>query len=312
MTEMRHSPRDGFGDALLTLGTKNKKVVVLSGDLKESTRCTAFAEAFPERYFDVGVAEQNMMGLASGLADEGFIPFVASFAVFNPGRNWDQLRVSVCYNKSNVKIIGSHAGFSAGPDGATHQGLEDIAITRVLPNLTVLAPADINEVKQATLRAAEVVGPVYIRFNRSEELVVTNPQEEFIIGQAKTIKTGRDIAVLTTGSMLGVAQKAVNKLSKKADIALIHHPTIKPIDRDSILDIARRVKIIITVEEAQLNGGFGSAVLEVLADKQPTRVIRVGVDDTFSQSGKPEELKDKYGIAQKDIESAILRAIIKK
>ncbi len=312
MTNETIQPRDGFGHALLRLGALNKDVVVLSGDLKESTRCLAFAEAYPERFIEVGVAEQNMMGIASGLADEGFIPFVTSFAVFSPGRNWDQLRVSVCYGNTNVKIIGSHAGLSAGPDGATHQALEDIAITRVLPNLTVLAPADANEVHQATLAAAKITGPVYIRFNRSEELVVTKPTEKFTIGKAKEIQDGRDVAVLTTGSMLGLAKKAVEKMSKKASIALIHHPSIKPIDTKSIIEAARKTKSLVTVEEAQLNGGFGSAVLEVISDKSMARVQRVGVKDSFGQSGKPDELREKYHIAQKDIEAAILQALIKK
>lgn len=312
MTEHLASLRNGFGDALVELGHKDKKVVVLVADLKESTRVQAFAERFPDRLIEMGVSEQNMMGVAAGLAHEGFIPFCASYAVFNPGRNWEQLRNSVCYDGANVKIIGSHAGLNVGPDGATHQALEDIAITRVLPNLTVLAPADIHETRAATLAAAEHEGPVYIRFGRADEPVTFAANHKFNIGKAEVVKEGKDIALFSTGVMLAPTLAAAKYLeSKKVRAAVVHFPTIKPLDVTKIVDFARLAKAVVTVEEHQVAGGFGSAVAEVLVEKYPTPMRLVGVKDSFGESGQPGELRKKYKLQSSDIASAAVSLLIK-
>lgn len=307
------SPRDGFGDALLALGMKHKDVVVLTADLAGSTRVTNFAEHFPERFFNVGVAEQNMLGIAAGMAVEGLVPFCASYAVFNPGRNWDQLRVSVCYNEANVKIIGAHAGLSVGPDGATHQALEDLAITRVLPNLVVLAPADFNEVAAATKAAYSHTGPVYIRFGRAPEPIITKPTDDFIIGKAKKLATGQDVTVCTTGSMLAPTLKAVQSLRPRGvEVELLHFPTVKPLDEEALINSVRRTKAVVTVEEAQINGGFGGAVAEVLSANYPVRVIRLGMKDAFGESGEPSALRQKFHLTTSDIAAALITAKIKK
>lgn len=306
------SLRNGFGDALVELGKTNPKVVVLTADLKESTRVGAFAEHFPERFFDVGVAEQNLMGVAAGLAQEGFIPFCTSFAVFNPGRNWDQLRVSVCYDNCNVKIIGTHAGLTAGGDGATHLGLEDLAITRVLPNLVVLAPSDINETRMATLAAAAYKGPVYLRFGRSDEPIIFAPGDKFTIGKARVMREGRDIALYCTGSMLAPTLAAAAYLAtNKVKAAVIHFPTVKPLDRTTAIEYARQTKAVVTVEEHQINGGFGSAISEVLAENWPVPVKRIGVNDTFGETGSPLELRRKYRLQSSDIAAAAVKLLLK-
>ena len=313
ISNRRATPRDGVGDALLRLGEVNRQVVVLTADVAESTRVAAFASAFPERFFDVGVAEQNMLGIAAGLANEGFIPFCAAYAVFSPGRNWDQLRVSICYNESNVKIIGSHAGLATGPDGATHQALEDIAITRVLPNMVVLAPADINQARAAVLAAAAYTGPVYIRVSRGDELVLTKEDDEFVIGQAKRWQKGRDVTLAVTGSMLGAAIAAAERAEAKGiSVDLIHFPTIKPLDEKKLIDSARVTRAVVTVEDHQRCGGFGSAVTEALTQKVPTLVWRVGVDDKFGASGQENELYKEYKLDENDIVAAIMAAAIKK
>ncbi|MDO8471648.1 MAG: transketolase C-terminal domain-containing protein [bacterium] len=306
------SLRNGFGDALVELGNLNSKVVVITADLKESTRATTFAERFPERFFDVGVAEQNMMGVAAGLAQEGFIPFCTSFAVFNPGRNWDQLRVSVCYDNANVKIIGAHAGLTAGGDGATHLGLEDLAITRVLPNLVVLAPADIHETRMATLAAAAYAGPVYIRFGRSDEPIIFKPGEQFSIGKAKVMREGRDIALYTTGSMLAPTLAAAAYLdSNKVKAAVIHFPTVKPLDKTTAIEYARQTKAVVTVEEHQVDGGFGSAISEVLSENWPVPLKRMGVNNTFGETGSPVELRRKHKLQSSDIAAAAVKLLLK-
>ena len=277
--------RDGYGKALVELGNKNPDVVVLTGDLSESTRTHWFAEKFPKRFYECGVAEQNMMGIAAGLALSGKIPFVSSYATFNPGRNWDQLRVSVCYSKANVKIIGAHAGISVGPDGATHQALEDIAMTRVLPNLTVIVPADSLETYKATIAAAEMKGPVYIRFAREKTPVFTTEQTPFEIGQALVLREGTDVAIIGSGPLVYEALEAAEELSKQGvDCMVVNNHTVKPIDRKTIVAAARKCGAVVTVEEHQVSGGAGSAVIEVLAEEYPVPVQRVGMPDTFGLS----------------------------
>jgi len=294
--------RDGFGTGLIEAAQHNKNIVGLCADLLESTRMLEFQKQFPDRYIEMGVQEQNMAGVAAGLAQEGLIPFITSYATFSPGRNWDQVRVSICYNKANVKIIGAHAGISVGPDGATHQALEDIAITRVLPNLTVIAPCDTLETHRATIAAANMEGPVYIRFTREASPIVTTPQTAFEIGKAYVVKEGKDVAIISTGPQLYDALLASEMLShENITCTVIHCPTIKPLDSQTILEATKDVRGIITIEEHQIAGGFGSAICELMSEKNPKKVIRIGMKDSFGESGKPKELLIKYGITIKEL-----------
>lgn len=302
------SCRDGFGKALVELAQNNNDIVALSADLTESTRVEAFAEKFSERFIEVGVAEQNMAGIAAGLALSGKIPFMTSYAVFSPGRNWDQIRVSICYSKANVKIIGAHAGISVGPDGATHQGLEDIAITRVLPNLAVLVPADEFETIKAVKAASEHKGPVYIRFGREKTPQLTTNSSPFKIGKGLEILRGNDVTVVACGQMLARSLKAIQKLSAHMSVGLINMPSIKPIDKELLISVAKSSGAIVTAEEHQITGGLGSAVAEVLSEVCPVPIIRVGMLDKFGESGDANVLMDNYAMGVDDIISAIKRA----
>lgn len=304
--------RNGYGEALVLLGEKNPNVVVLCGDLTESTRSLAFAKKFPDRFIEVGVAEQNMMGVAAGLAMEGKIPFVSSYAVFSPGRNWDQLRVNVCYNRANVKVAGAHTGISVGPDGATHQALEDIAITRVLPGLVVLVPCDAHETRKATIAAAKHNGPVYVRFAREKTPVITAPDAPFAIGKAYVMQKGNDVTIVACGPLLYEALMAAEMLKGKTGVEVINCPTIKPLDRKTIVMSAKKTGAVVTVEEHQIAGGLGGAVCEAIAEEYPVPVMRVGMPDSFGESGKPDELLTKYGMKAKDIVRAIQRVMKKK
>ncbi len=297
--------RDGYGKGLVELGKINKDVVVLSGDLTESTRSHWFKEQFPKRFFELGVAEQNMMGVAAGLALCGKIPFVSSYAVFCPGRNWDQLRVSVCYNEANVKIAGAHAGISVGPDGATHQALEDIAITRTLPKLSVIVPCDSIEAQKATINSAKINGPVYLRLGRAKSPVITTQKTPFKIGKAEIYREGKDVAIIACGILVHEALVAAEKLSKeKIDAMVINCHTIKPIDKKTIIDAAKITGAIITAEEHQVHGGLGSAVAEVLSQNFPVPMKIIGVNDRFGESGEPEELMHAFGLTSKEIIAA--------
>lgn len=305
--------RNGFGDALVELAEKNLNVVALTGDLSESTRVQAFQQKFPERFFEVGVAEQNMMGIAAGLALSGKIPFVTSYATFSPGRNWDQLRVSVCYSKANVKIIGAHTGVSVGPDGATHQALEDIAITRVLPNLIVVVPCDYQEAKKATLAIGDYEGPAYLRITREKTPVFTRPESNFEIGKAEVLQEGADVAIIGCGPILYNALLAAKELAKEGVSAMvINNHTVKPIDEKVIISAARKCGAIVTVEEHQIAGGAGSAICEVLAKAYPVPVEMIGMPDTFGQSGQPEELMREYGMDVNAIVFAAKKVILRK
>lgn len=289
--------RDGFGEALLDLGNKNKDVVAVSADLAESTRCLDFGKKYPSRFFEVGVAEQNMAGVAAGLALEGLIPFICSFAVFSPGRNWEQIRISICYNKANVKIISSHAGLNVGEDGATHQAIEDIALMRVLPNMTVIAPCDFEETKKAILAAAKIKGPVYIRYGRGKTAVITSKQSKFQIGKADILRQGKDVTIIACGPMVAEALKAAEELARqKISVEVINCHTIKPIDKATIIKSAKKTKKVITVEEHQVNGGLGSTVAEVLSQNCPVRLKIIGMPDKFGESGTAKQLLDKYGL----------------
>jgi len=305
--------RNGYGDGLVEAGKRDKDVVAITADLAESTRSDRFQKIFPDRFFDCGVAEQNMMGVAAGLAREGKIPFVSSYAVFSPGRNWDQLRTNVCYNDVPVKIAGSHTGISVGPDGATHQGLEDIALTRVLPNLIVIAPCDYLETKKATLAAAKLKKPIYIRFTRHKTAVITTRRTPFKIGKAEVFQPGDDVSIVATGPLVYEALLVAKKLAKeKISVEVINSHTIKPLDEKTIISSAKKTGCVVTVEEHQINAGAGSAVMECLAENYPVPVERVGMPDAFGESGKPDELLKKYGLCCEGIEAAIKKVIKRK
>lgn len=307
------APRDGFGEGLVELGQTNPQVVALTGDLVESTRVLAFAEKFPERFIEVGVAEQNMAGISAGLSFAGKIPFMTSYAVFSPGRNWDQIRVSICYSKANVKIVGAHAGISVGPDGATHQALEDLAITRVLPNLTVVVPTDSVEAKKATLAIAKHVGPCYIRFGREKTPVITKTSTPFELGKALPLTIGSDVTIIANGQMVARALETAERLEKKKiSVGVINMHTLKPLDTRAILTAAKHSGAIVTAEEHQKIGGLGSAVAEVLAEHYPIPMERVGINDRFGESGDPNVLMDHYGLSVNDIIQAVELVLSRK
>ncbi len=310
--------RNGYGDGLVELGDENPNVVVLTGDLKESTRVEAFAEKFPERFIECGVAEQNMTGIAAGLGIAGKIPFISSYAVFSPGRSWDQIRVNICYNESNVKIAGAHTGVSVGPDGATHQALEDIAIMRVLPHMTVLVPCDIYEARRITIAAAERWGPIYFRFTRDKTPVITTDQTPFAIGGAHIFwepKKGKPaVTIIASGPLVYEALLAAKKLEERDHLLtrVINLTTIKPIDTQTLVKSAKETGAVVTVEEHQVSGGMGSAVAEVLASHAPTPIEFVGMTDSFGESGEPQELLEKYGMKAADIVAAVQRVLQRK
>ncbi|MBI2050589.1 MAG: transketolase family protein [Parcubacteria group bacterium] len=306
--------RDGYGEALVALGEKNGKVIVLSADLTESTRSKAFAEQFPERFVEVGVAEQNLAGLAAGMALAGYIPFMSSFAVFSPGRNWDQIRVSICYTAANVKIAGGHTGISVGPDGATHQAMEDIALTRVLPNMAVVAPADSLEAAKATLAAASLEGPVYLRFGRPQAPVFTTRTSPFEIGVANVLAAGTDVTIIACGPMVYTSLEAALELGKKHGVKaeVINCHTIKPLDVKTLAASAKKTGAVVTAEEHQIHGGLGGAVAEALAERAPVVMRFVGMPDAFGESGEAQELLEKYGMTKEKIVAQSLAVIKEK
>lgn len=305
--------RNGYGEGLVEFGDVDERVVVLTGDLVESTRALDFAKKFPLRFVECGVAEQNMMGIAAGLALAGKIPFVSSYATFSPGRSWDQLRVSVCYSQANVKVAGAHTGISVGPDGATHQALEDIAITRVLPNLTVVVPCDYLETKKATIALGKMQGPAYFRFAREKTPVFTTKDTPFEIGKAEIFKEGTDVALIGSGPVLYNGLLAAQELEKEGiSVMVVNNHTIKPIDVDTIVAAAKTCGAVVTLEEHQVMGGAGSAVIEVLAKHCPVPVEMVGVQDHFGESGEPNELIEKYGMGVDSIKQAIKKVITRK
>lgn len=305
--------RTGYGQGVLDLALGDKNIVVLTADLAESTQVQDFAEKFPERFIECGVAEQNMMGVAAGLALYGKTPFVSSYATFSPGRNWDQLRVSVCYSKANVKIAGAHTGVTVGPDGATHQALEDIAITRVLPNLIVEVPCDAIEARKITVALGKIKGPAYFRLGRSKTPVITTGKTPMEIGKAEIFKQGKDVAVIASGPVIYNALLAAKILEKSGvSVMVINNHTIKPIDIKTIVQAAQSCGAVVTVEEHQTMAGCGSAVCEVLAQHCPVPVEMVGMPNTFGESGQPQELIEKYGMDTFSIKEAIRRVLIRK
>lgn len=297
-TKMK-SCRDGFGSALVELGKRNKNIVALSADLSPSVRLTDFRKKFPGRYFDTGVAEQNLIGVASGMARLGKIPFAASFGAFMPGMCFQQIRTAVSYNNANVKLIASHCGINVGEDGATHQMTEDIAMMRSLPNMTVISPCDYEQTKKAVFAASKMKGPCYIRFGRDDSLQITKKSTPFKIGKAQIIKEGNKIAVIANGQLLGEVMKAV-EFCGDISVMVINMHTIKPIDENAVLYAAKKCRRIITVEDHQINGGLGSAVSEVVCEKCPVPVHMMGLR-SFGESGSSEELMKKYGLTAVDI-----------
>lgn len=305
--------RNGFGEGLLHLGEHNKEVVALTGDLAESTRILEFAKKYPERFIECGVAEQNMMGVAAGLALAGKTPFVASYATFSPGRSWDQLRVSVAYSKANVKVAGHHTGLSVGPDGATHQALEDIAIVRTIPNMTVVVPADSIEARKATIALGGTAGPAYIRLGREKTPVMTTEESPFAVGKATVLKEGSDVALIGSGPILYSALQAALELEKQGmNVLVINNHTIKPIDSETIIWAAKLTGAVVTLEEHQVMGGAGSAVAEVLAQNYPVPIEMIGMQDSFGESGEPAQLLKKFGMDTEAIKEAIKKVLTRK
>lgn len=305
--------RFGFGEALVELGKKDEKIFVLGADTVSSVAINGFQKSFPDRFANVGIAESNMLGMASGLALAGFIPFVATYGVFASGRPWEQIRTTICYSNLNVKIGGSHSGLMVGPDGATHQALEEIAIMRCLPKMTLLSPCDVIETKKATMAAAYFNGPVYIRYGRENIPVITEETTPFEIGKAQIMKEGKDVCIMATGTMVYESLMAAEILEKegiKAKVLNIH--TIKPIDEKAIAACAKECGAIVTAEEHQIFGGFGSAVAEVVVKNMPVPMEFVGMKDSFGESGKPSELMAKYGLKDVNIVNAVKKVLSRK
>jgi len=309
--------RNGYGDGLVEAGRRNKNLVVLCADLTDSTRSAAFKKEFPERFIECGIAEQNMVGVAAGLALSGKIPFVSSYAVFCPGVSWSQVRVLVGQNNANVKIAGSHGGVSVGADGMSHQALEDIAIMRCLPDMIVLAPCDAIETKKATLAAAEYKGPIYIRFARESTPVFTTSKTPFKIGKAEILRDGRDALIIACGPLVYNSLIVAEKLAKQGiEIEVINNHTIKPIDKETIIKAAKKTKAIVTVENHQIMGGMGSAIAEVLTTNLPANeqapIEMVGVQDKWGESGEPEELIRHFGLDAESIIKAVKKVLKRK
>ncbi len=301
--------RDGYGKGLVLAAEADERVVALCADLTESTRTQEFAEKFPHRFIEVGVAEQNLVTVAAGMALGGKIPFTTSYATFSPGRNWEQIRTTICYNDVPVKIIGSHAGISVGPDGATHQALEDLAIMRALPNMVVICPADSIEAKKATLAIAKNNKPSYLRLSRDKVPVITTEDSPFEIGRAELLTDGDDVTIIACGQMVYKALIAADQLKEHFKVRVINSHTIKPIDQKTILKAAEETGAIVTVEEHQIQGGLGSAVAEVVSAHFPVPIKMIGINDHFGESGTQEELLEKFGLTVENIKKAVLHVI---
>ena len=305
--------RKGFGRGLLEAGKRNENVVAACADLTDSTQISLFRDAFPDRYIEVGVAEQNLATVGSGMAAMGKIPFVSSYAAFSPGRNWEQIKTTAALNDMPVKIIGAHAGLYTGVDGATHQMLEDIALMRVMPNMVVIAPGDSLEAERATLAMAEDSRPNYLRLTRDPTPIITTDKTPFEIGKAYVYTEGTDLTIVATGTMTYQAMVAAEMLFKDGiDVEVVHCPTVKPLDAVTILKSVQKTGAVITVEEAQIAGGLGGAVAELLSEEHPTIMKRIGVRDRYGESGKPDELLHHYGLTAKHIAIAAHEIIEKK
>lgn len=298
--------RDGYGKALLKLIGNGKPVVALDADVAKSTRTVWVRDQYPEHFLDMGIAEQDMVGTASGLALGGMIPFASTYGVFLAGRAWDQIRTTVCYNNLNVKLAGAHAGISVGPDGATHQALEDVALMRVLPNMTVVVPCDAVETEKATLALAEREGPCYIRFGREAVPVITDEDSPFEIGKANVLRDGKDAVLFANGAMVYEGLEAAKQLAGEGiDLMVVNLHTVKPLDQEAVLTAARKTGRVITAEEHQAAGGMGSAVAECLAQNYPVPMRILGMQDGFGESGAPDELMKRYGFSSDAIYQAV-------
>jgi transketolase len=310
----QEATRKGFGRGLKKAAEIDDNVVAACADLTESTNMNLFAEAFPDRFIEIGVAEQNLVTVGSGLAAMGKIPFVSSYAAFSPGRNWEQIRTTICLNQRPVRIVGAHAGVSVGPDGATHQMLEDIALMRVLPEMIVIVPGDSIEAEKATLALAQnKENPAYLRLARANSPIFTTDKTPFQIGKAYVYAEGKDVTIISTGSMTYQALVAAEKLYKDGiDAEVVHCPTIKPLDAVTILRSARKTGAVITIEEAQINGGLGGAIAELLGENHPVPLKRIGMQDRFGESGTPEQLQEYFGLDAKHISLAAHQIVDKK
>lgn len=308
--------RKGFGEGLVLAADANKEVVGLCADLTESTQMNFFKEKYPERFIEMGIGEQNMASVASGMAAMGKVPFITSYAMFSPGRNWEQIRTTICYNNQPVKIAGSHAGISVGPDGGTHQAVEDLAITRVIPRMVVIAPCDVHEARKATVAIAKTKDPTYLRLGKQNTPVITTLATPFEIGKgAVFFKSARaiDVAILSTGALTYQSLKAAKELDAQGlGVVVAHFATIKPLDTKLIDQLVHEAKAFVTVEEHQVAGGFGSAVAEYVTQHKPVPIEFIGVRDLFGQSGKPEELLKEYNLDTKSIIQAAQKVKVRK
>jgi len=305
--------REGFGQGLLELGRQNPNVVGLTADLMESLQMQHFQKEFPERFFQIGIAEANMMGIAAGLATAGKIPFTGTFANFSTGRVYDQIRQSIAYSHKNVKICASHAGVTLGEDGATHQILEDLGMMRMLPGMVVINPCDYNQTKAATIAIADHHGPVYLRFGRPAWPIFTPENQKFKIGKALHLATGKDVTIFATGHLVWTSIEAAKELAAQGiSCEVINIHTIKPLDEEAILDSVSKTRAVVVAEEHQRNGGLGDAIANLLVHKLPVPMEYVGVNDSFGESGKPTELLDKYGLGKKDVLWAVKDVLDRK
>lgn len=313
-TEIPTKPtRLGYGEGLVELGRRNPNVVVLGADITSSTNAGMFLEKYPERFFSIGIAEQDMVGVAAGLSLVGKVPFVCTYGVFASGRCWDQIRTTVCYSDLNVKIGGAHGGISVGPDGATHQALEEISIMRCLPGMTVVAPCDVIETRKATIAIGEMHGPAYIRFGREAVPTITEESTPFKLGKAEIFRKGSDVTVIACGVMVHEAIETAEKLQKEGiSVRVVNLHTIKPIDVEMIVKSAEETGAIVTAEEHQIYGGMGSAVVEVLAQHAPVPVEMVAVKDRFGESGQPLELMVEFGLTHDEIYNSIKKVLSRK
>ena len=305
--------RSGFGAGLTELGKTNSKVVALCADLTGSLKMNEFQNNHPDRFFQVGIAEANMMGIAAGMTIGGKIPFTGTFANFSTSRVYDQIRQSIAYSNKNVKICASHAGVTLGEDGATHQVLEDIGMMKMLPHMTVINPCDFNQTKAATLAIAEHIGPVYLRFGRPKVPNFTDENQKFEIGKAVNLKDGNDVSIFATGHLVWEALEAakiLNELNINAEIINIH--TIKPLDKDAVIKSVSKTRCVVTAEEHMLNGGLGDSIAQLLSREMPLPLEMVGVNDTFGESGTPRQLMEKYGLTSSDIVNAVKKVILRK
>ncbi len=307
--------REGFGDGLMALGESNPNIVVLTADLSDSTQCEKFAQKYPERFFDCGVAEQNMAAVAAGLGATGKIAFISSYATFSPGKNWETIRTTIVYNQSNVKIAGHHAGIMTGPDGATHQATEDIAITRCWPDIQVYIPCDSIEAKKATIESAKTPLPVYLRYTRDKTPVMTTEETPFSVGkiQAFWVSNTPQVTIFATGYMLYYAMVAAKELENEGIQTFVANvTTIKPLDGENIIKLTEQTKAVVTVEDHQVTGGLGSAVAEFLAKNNPLPMEFIGLQDTFGETGTPKELIEKYHMGISAIKDAVKKVLVRK